>query len=150
MKFMAARHGIVDIAADFEKSFDEQNQQFSPPDEFLLRMADAATEQLHKELAEVADSSCRAVDPSEKYKHLELPATESLRHLMPVTSSNSISAIVNAAWNMRMELDDWTILQNVENQEARTTEKLRVLRDLVLKSFEIYEFNKRLEGNNAA
>ena len=68
-----------------------------------------------------------------------------LRALVPPASVHSIAAIINAGWSIRLSLDAWPILGDIENEQDRRIEKLRVLRDLMLKSFEVYEFRKRLE-----
>ena len=57
--------------------------------------------------------------------------------------------IVNAAWKLRLDIDNWDILGAMKEKDgaSRRAEKLRILRDLVLKSFEVYEFRKRVEKN---
>jgi hypothetical protein len=46
-------------------------------------------------------------------------------------------------------LDDWSILEDIKDVKKQRGEKLRVLRDLVLKSLEVYEYHKRLEKHAA-
>jgi hypothetical protein len=61
-----------------------------------------------------------------------------------------MTAVVNAAWEIRLEIDTWAILADVEDEVRRKKEKLRILRDLVLKSFEVYEFQKRVQKYEAS
>jgi hypothetical protein len=61
-----------------------------------------------------------------------------------------MTAVVNAAWEIRLEIDKWEILADVEDESKRRREKLRILRDLVLKSFEVYEFQKRVQKSEAS
>lgn len=79
----------------------------------------------------------------------EKDAYQYLSSLVPVTASRSIAATVNAAWDRRLALEEWGILNEVSDEAERRKDKLRVLRDLVLKSFEVYEFNKRMDGKQS-
>jgi len=73
----------------------------------------------------------------------------SLKALVPPASIKSAASIVNAGWKVRLQIDDWKILEDIEDAGKRRTEKLRVLRDLLLKSFEVYEYGKRVERDAA-
>jgi hypothetical protein len=75
---------------------------------------------------------------------------QSLLNLVPAASAKSMTAVVNAAWEIRLEIDTWAILADVEDEVRRKKEKLRILRDLVLKSFEVYEFQKRVQKYEAS
>jgi hypothetical protein len=74
----------------------------------------------------------------------EASVKKCLLNLVPSASAKSMTAVVNAAWEIRLEVDKWNILPDVKDETKRKAEKLRILRDLVLKSFEVYEFKKRI------
>jgi hypothetical protein len=69
--------------------------------------------------------------------------------LVPVATITSVSAIINAGWSLRLDLKSWDIAKDIDDENKRNKEKLRVLQDLILKSLEVYEYRKRLEKGNA-
>ena len=80
----------------------------------------------------------------------EQSVKQSLLNLVPAASAKSMTAVVNAAWEIRLDIDKWEILRDIEEGSKRKKEKLRILRDLVLKSFEVYEFQKRVQKYKAS
>src|SRR5207248_1719335 len=146
MHTAAIAYGL-DKIADFVDAFNDQEPQLTPSDKFMLEVADAATDKLHTRIPDLVKKYAG------KAEHFNISAAlvpqigKNLRRLIPSASVNSISAIVNAAWELRLNIDDWQILNAIADEASRKTEKLRVLRDLVLKSFEVYEFNKRTDKN---
>ena len=129
---------------DYMESFNEDEPDYSKSDEFVIQRADNATENLYKALPNLVrahSGGVRCVIPDD---HEERRARESLRNLVPAVTARSITPIVNAAWAIRLEIDDWGILKSEADEAKRRQSKMRVLRDLVLKSFEVYEYNFRL------
>ena len=70
-------------------------------------------------------------------------ALSEFRCLVPLREYNSIGDVLNAAWNLRLDLTNWTI-PGVDN--AR---KLYILNDLVYKSFEVREYYALLKEHDA-
>lgn len=148
MAWYAEQIGIP-VPTDFVQSFREDEPNLTKQVKFVVSMADAATASLYPDLLPLV----------EKYRHnairFDTDATTDvnpepfLRALVPPVKVGAIAAIVNAAWQIRLKVDDWDILKNIEDPEKRRREKLRVLRDLTLKSYEIYEYTKRVSDNAA-
>ena len=144
---------LVDIAKRYNVSgfetypdaFNEEEIAVSPSDQFILRMADAATRELVELLPNLVEKYCAKAEKFDTGSTEENQIETCLRNLVPAASVRSMAAVVNAAWNIRLSLDQWEILNNIDDCEERRKEKLRILSDLVLKSFEVFEYRKRLE-----
>jgi hypothetical protein len=130
---------------EYASSFSEQKTTLSPGEAFILEMADEATKNLHGRLSRMVEKYRGKAECFREGTKDEEGIKRSLLSCVPAASARSMTAVVNAAWDIRMRIDDWNILQDIEDEARRQKEKLRVLRDLVLKSFEIYEFRKRVQ-----
>jgi hypothetical protein len=106
---------------------------------FLLSVADAARKKLHPLLMDIAD---RIINES------EIPAGEPskiatckevFRSVVPVENSGGLANILNAGWEARLENDFFRDSAKKEEQES-------LLAELILKSIEILEVEKRLSG----
>lgn len=139
--YQARQYGI-EHAADFAEIFSSGEPQLWPDKAFIVKMADSATEQLFTKLSELVEDFRGNAEMFSAGAAMESQAATCLKQLVPPTSVASIPAIVNAAWDIRLDLDSWNILEDVPAPDRRS-EKIRVLRDLVLKSFEVYEYGKR-------
>jgi hypothetical protein len=146
MQRAAISYGLP-IIPDFVDAFNAQELSLPPPERFIIEVADAATEKLHEQLPAIVNNYSGEVDQFSTGSNHENQIGRNLRNLVPSASVTSVSAIVNAAWELRLNIDDWDILGTMTDQVSRRAEKLRILRDLVLKSFEVYEFRKRIEKN---
>lgn len=146
MQSAAVSYGLPKII-DFVDAFNDKEVSLPPAERFVIEVADATTERLHQQVpALVKMYSGRAEHFSTGSIH-EKQIVRNFRNLVPSAAVTSISAIVNAAWELRLSIDDWSIPGTVTDQVSQRAEKLRILRDLVLKSFEVYEFQKRIEKN---
>jgi hypothetical protein len=146
MQSGAVSYGLPKIT-DFVDAFNDKEFSLPSAERFVIEVADATTERLQQQLpALVRKYSGRAEHFRTGSIH-ENQIVRNFRNLVPSAAVTSISAIVNAAWELRLSIDDWNILGTVTDQVSQRAEKLRILRDLVLKSFEVYEFQKRLEKN---
>jgi len=134
----------IDRPEHYAEAFGEREPTLSPNDSFILKIADLATEQLYKLLIPLVDKYRGKAEKFDAGTAFEPAVGNCLRSLVPSASVTSMAAVVNAAWEIRLELDAWEILQDMSDHQKRRIEKLRVLRDLVLKSFEVYEYKKRL------
>jgi hypothetical protein len=146
-KYMAEygnKLGLPEITA-YADAFSEQDHSLAPNEAFILEVTDEATKNLHDQLPAIVEQY-RGKAESFKVGIGDVPAAkQSLLNLVPVVSTKFMTAVVNAAWEIRLDLDEWRILTDVEDVARRRNEKLRILRDLVLKSFEVYEFRERIQ-----
>jgi hypothetical protein len=146
MQAAAESYGLPKID-DFVEAFNDKEVSLPPPEQFVIEVADATTHRLYERLPSLVKKySGRAEHFSTDSIH-EQQIVRNFRNLMPSAAVTSVSAIVNAAWELRLNIDNWDILGTETDQLSRRAEKLRILRDLVLKSFEVYEFRKRIEKN---
>jgi SepF-like predicted cell division protein (DUF552 family) len=140
----------IPLIPEYVDSFSEQDPTtLTPGEEFILEAADTATEKLYKQLPDLVEKYRGQAECFAKGEKEEETIEQHLKSLVPVASAQSMTAVVNAAWKIRLGIDDWRILMDIEDLEKRRNEKLRVLRDLVLKSFEVYEYRKRLDKYQA-
>jgi hypothetical protein len=130
---------------EYANSFSEQKTALAPGEAFILEMADEATKNLHAQLPQVVEKYRGTVECFSEGIKDEAGAKQSLLNCVPAASTKSMTAVVNAAWDIRMDVNNWNILDDIEDETKRQKEKLRVLRDLVLKSYEVYEFRKRVQ-----
>jgi len=144
LTILADRYKLSEIA-DYSNSFSEQDPTLSPNDIFILQIADDTTEQLYLLLFDLIEKFHGKAEKFDTGTTSEVFAKQCLMNLVPAASIKSVAAVINAAWSIRLNLNDWNILGEIEDTSKRRIEKLRVLRDLVLKSLEVYEYHKRLE-----
>lgn len=143
LTLLAKRYMLPEIP-NYADSFNEQDPTLSPNDTFILRIADQTTEELYSRLFDLVEKYRGQSEKFEIGSPFEASAKQCLINLVPAGSIRSVAAIINAAWDIRLNLDGWKILTEEKNLEKRRSEKLRILRDLVLKSLEVYEYQKRL------
>lgn len=148
MLLAAAHHGITNVA-DFAASFNEQEINHNKEARFVLAMADQATSILVSDLIPLVEKYRGKAECFSDGTQHEKSAKGCLVDLVPVATINSVSAIINAGWSLRLDLKSLDIAKDIDDENERNMEKLRVLRDLILKSLEVYEYRKRLEKGNA-
>jgi hypothetical protein len=144
LEHAARSYGIGRLESFNAGAFDDSAPNLSPNDQFIVEMADLVTERLYENVLDVVERFHGNVEPFSVGAPDEQRLYESLRKLMPPTPVTSISALVNAAWDIRLSLSTWNILSRIKDEHRRSKEKVRVLRDLVLKGMEVYEYRKRL------
>ena len=143
MSYVARIYDLPQIA-NYEDSFSEQNYTMSPAETFIIEMSDAATENLHQQLPALVDKYRGRAGGFRAGTNDEPRVKKFLMSLVPAARVKSMASVVNAAWDIRLALDQWNVLTEIDEEDKRRAEKVRVLRDLVLKSFEVYEFRKRI------
>jgi hypothetical protein len=141
--------GLPEIKG-YATCFSEQDYTLAPGETFILEVADETTKNLHSKLPAIVEKYRGKAEPFNVRPGDEAGVKQSLLNLVPSASAKAMTAVVNAAWEIRLEIDKWEILADIEDETKRKREKLRILRDLVLKSFEVYEFQKRLHKYEAA
>jgi hypothetical protein len=140
--------GLKEIPG-YPNSFSEQENPLAPSEAFILEMADEATKNLYDKLPHMVEKYRGKAESFLEGTADEPGVKRSLLNLVPAASARSMTAVVNAAWDIRLKINNWHILSDIEDEAKRQKEKLRVLRDLVLKSFEVYEFRKHVEKYEA-
>jgi hypothetical protein len=142
-------HYGITIDGNFAASFDEEEKDRNKEARFILAMADEATSLLVNDLIPLVEKyRGNAECFRDGSQHVE-SAKGCLIDLVPVATITSVSAIINAGWSLRLDLKSWDIAKDIDDENKRNKEKLRVLQDLILKSLEVYEYRKRLEKGNA-
>lgn len=131
----------------YPEAFSEEEADVSPDRQFILKIADLATKELYKELQPFVEEYCKQAEKFDAGAAEESGIEACFRNLVPAASVRSMAAVVNAAWKLRLNIETWEILDNITDMEQRRKEKLRILDDLVLKSFEVFEYRKRLAKN---
>jgi len=121
---------------DFPASFGYRESESGRAPSLEQRIADEATNALFAELLGLVEKYKGKAECFTEGKGDEQRAFDSLSGLVPVAAIHSLAAIINAAWRLRLDIGEFKVEDDV---------KLRVLRDLVLKSLEVYEFRKRVE-----
>jgi len=148
MLLAAAHHGITNVG-DFAASFNEKEIDRNMEARFVLAMADKATSLLVRDLIPLVEKYRGKAECFKDGTDHETSGKGCLVDLVPIATINSVSAIINAGWSLRLGLKSWDIAKDINDENERNKEKLRVLRDLILKSLEVYEYRKRMEKGNA-
>jgi hypothetical protein len=137
-------YGVTEFGG-YEQSFSEEEQKHPPPFTFILKIADRATDVLYERLVDLVSKFCGRAEKFDVGSPEEERIGSALKALVPAAAVSSMAAVINAAWKIRLDLDGWDVLNDIQDPLIQRKEKLRVLEDLVLKSFEVYEYRKRLE-----
>jgi len=144
MKFAAEHYGIP-TSDNFVDGFQEQLTRLPKRSTAIVEMADSATEQLYPKLIELVDKHHGEAKPYTTYMTEVKNTRVSLENLIPAANTDSIAVIVNAGWEIRLALEKWDLSLREKDKQKIEVEKMRILNDLLLKSFEVYEFRKRLK-----
>jgi hypothetical protein len=149
MEHAANSFGLKEIEGFDIRSFSEKEPVLSPNDQFILEMADSVTEVLFSKLLDLVEQFHGKAESFAKGLTDEARTRNALRMLVPPHPVSSISALINAAWQVRLSLSEWDILKNISDEEKRAREKIRILRDLTLKALEVFEFSRRRQRHAA-
>lgn len=146
----AIKHYGMTEFKDFAKSFSEQDVRLTREVAFILKMADATTNKLQKDLLPLVARYSGSAQCFTDGQVFEDTYKECFISLVPVAKVESVAAVINAAWKVRNDFRSWPVLRNVQPPDKQAREKFRVLTDLVLKSLEVFEFGKVMEKANAS
>lgn len=128
----------IQVSPDYVSSF-EIGTGISDDERGIL--ADVTTARLVDHLFSLADDFIKRVGLSLSLRADIDNAYAALVHVVPATNTNGIASIVNAAW--RLSLEDGNFFTKIYPR-ADPSEKDVVLNELVLKSFEVYEIERRV------
>jgi hypothetical protein len=114
-----------------------------PPDAFVLKMADAASNSIMGEIIDAVKDHVSATG-------LTLPndgeRDRIVKHfgaLSPGSRIQSLGDIVNAGWQIRLNWTHW------DKFNFKPEIRLEILNDLVFKTMEVMEFEYRMAGTPA-
>jgi hypothetical protein len=113
---------------------------FSEPEtckDIFVVIAQDVTKKMVHSLAEEVEKICSNTTLVRPTNEGTASAEKQLRNLSPTHGQQTPAEILNAAWRVRAELHDWVV------PGVATDRKLSILNDLVLKSFEVREWNIR-------
>jgi len=131
----AATSFNVDVPPDYLKQFEDLQEPVDDKEVFVLSLADAASQHFIQQLAEEA---AKILDDC-GVGFAEQAATETVYNsfvlAVPGSEIKSIFDILNAAWKMRGDLSVWDKMPQITNKES-------FLKELVLKSIEVYEYEQ--------
>ncbi|MER8562055.1 hypothetical protein [Mesorhizobium sp. M0578] len=133
----ACKHYAIEQPKDFQSYFLDPPKRIPSADEFVLKMADLASEALTSDLIEVVrehitKSALPLPDNAERDR-----IVKQFCALSPASSINALGDIINAGWKLRL---DWKLWSKF-NFDAQT--RLDVLNDLVFKTMEVMEFESK-------
>jgi hypothetical protein len=137
---IASRALEVTPPAGFLDLFEDDPEHQNSESRFLVSIADAASAALLSELVDRVRqlTSARSIPKCKAEKVGEI--LSEFRSVVPASSAETLVDILDAAWKCYYDDNLWVNVENIQRDD-----RLRVLRDLVLKSFEILEV-KELVG----
>ena len=128
--------------ANFKSFFQEPSRRLGKKEEFVVRMADAASESLVKDVLDSVGNYSSAQNLPMASDSERDRIAHQFRSLSPASSAKTLADIINAGWAMRLDTSAWASY-SFSDEAAR-----RVLNNLVFKTVEVMEFERRV-GNNA-
>lgn len=133
----ASKKFSVDTPDEFESYFFDPPKRLPSGDEFVLRMADLASQAMTAELIEsvrLLIDTCSLPVPSNAERDR---IVKQFCALSPASSTKTLGDIVNAGWKLRL---DWSLWAKFNfNDQSR----LDILNDLVFKTMEVMEFETK-------
>jgi hypothetical protein len=98
--------GLPEITG-YAESFSELDYTLAPGEALILEVADETTKNLHTKLPAIVDKYRGKAEPFSAGLGDEPGVKRSLLNLVPAASAKAMTAVVNAAWEIRLEIDKW-------------------------------------------
>lgn len=140
----AAKDYGVQAPVDFAKEFDDSEISADPRQQLLLLVSDMASKAAVPYLIEAAKSLC------EKQKLITRDAKDierivaCYRDAIPATNALGLANIINAAWQIFLDSKNpWAT--NYPITEKQPEKRVELIRELALKSFEVFEIERLQE-----
>lgn len=136
------------VPPKLDDEFDEADVTSELRQQLLIRISDHAAQSLVPELIQSARKWCETrgvmvhdvADTNRIY--------ESFKEAIPATNAKSLSNIINAAWRISLDKSNpWA--NDYPVTETRPEKRTELLRELALKSFEVFEIERIQETHNA-
>jgi hypothetical protein len=137
----AAAHYKVSIPEKYAAMFEDNNfVGLAATDAFRVSLADQALDKMVKEIIDTADSSVKTAGvPSASSEEVDRIYKSFLR-VVPAQESRTLADILNAGWQAFHDRDLWSSFPQIANR------KNGVLKELVLKTIEVFEIEHLTEG----
>ncbi len=139
----AAKAKGLSPPCDFESGFMVEMEPDEPITKLLSSVADAVSAAFVPELIALAWKFAdeRGV-PTRDQAHVSKICQEFRAWVVPTRKAYPLTDLLNAGWTSYLDPDLW--VQRVP--QINPEDRLRILRDLVLKSMEVAEINERLQA----
>lgn len=129
--------GLYNVPTSYEAEFEDEEEPRDPDLKFRVSIADAAA----SSLTDIVYQKVAQLLLSANVPTLDTTQTKNIlidyRIIVPAANTGSLTNIINAAWEVFNEATFWPDI-------TEPTQKLRVLRDLVLKNIELLEIEQRV------
>ena len=124
------------MPAGYEQQFENEEEPHDPDLKFRVSLADAAAAQLvdviYNEVGNILLPKAPTLDLSHRSRILD-----EYRLFVPAAQTESLTNILNAAWGVFNDAQFWPDV-------VEPPQKLRILRDLILKNIELLEIEERV------
>jgi hypothetical protein len=137
----------LSVPKTFNEEFDETDVSSDPKQQLLLEVSDEASHNLVPVLIEIAKQWCANKGIISRDTNEVTRICESFKKVVPATGAKSLADIINAAW--KIFLDNENCWARDYPITERPEKRIELLRELALKSFEVYEIEKIQEESNA-
>jgi len=145
----AAKTLNLAIPLTFEEEFDESDVSSDPKEQLLLEVSDKASQNLVPVLIDVAKQWCAAKGIINRDNDDVHRICESFKKVIPATGAKSLANIINAAWEIFLyDKKCWDKDYPITVKEPE--KRVELLRELALKSFEVFEIERIQEDRNAS
>jgi hypothetical protein len=129
------------VPMSYQSSFSER--EISNLAHVLVEVADIVSESFVDQLIHRVEAYCSVRGIGSPTDEGMREALSEFKSLVPLREYKSLGDVLNAAWNLRLDLIKWEI-PGVDD-----TRKLYILNDLVYKSFEVREYYTLLKEHDA-
>jgi hypothetical protein len=130
----------VQIPTDYKAEFDDLDEPtgLDKHRTFLLALADAASASLIVELIGDAETILKSSSASQRSEAKVQEILNDFDAVAPATNAGCLANILNAGWSSFHKSDLWAGLPQIQPKE-------RTLKELVLKSIEVFEYDQLLK-----
>ncbi|CAN5844331.1 hypothetical protein BH20PSE1_BH20PSE1_17070 [soil metagenome] len=137
------------IPLTFKEEFDESDVSSDPKQQLLLEVSDKASQDLVPVLIEATKQWCKGKSIISRDNNDVHRICESFKKVIPATGAKSLANIINAAWQIFLyDKKCWEKDYPVTVKEPE--KRVELLRELALKSFEVFEIERIQEERNAS
>jgi hypothetical protein len=135
--FRTLKAGLYTILVGYEQQFEDQEEPTDPDLKFRVSLADSAASRLTDTIyQEVATLLMSANVPTLEVTQASR-ILDDYRIIVPAIQTTSLTNILNAAWDVFNNPNFWPNITD-------PAQKLRVIRDLILKNIELLEIEQRV------
>jgi len=130
----------VNIPREFLDIFEDNDEPSESTIKLLVELADVTSASLVPKLIEAVEHITDEKNvPERSNEEVEKFINSCFENLVPISNAKTISDILNAAWLCSHNERMWK-----KNPAIKAEDRSRLLNDLVLKSIEVFEIEKRM------